>query len=183
MLALISIFLSLSGSASSNTSAAPAKTFHDFSALDIDGKEVKLSDYKGKTVMVVNTASKCGFTYQYEGLQKTYEKYKSKGFVVLGFPANDFMGQEPGDNKEIKYFCTSKYKVSFPIFGKSVVKGKEKTPLYEFLTTAGPRDTQGEISWNFNKFLINKKGEIVKRFGSSDKPDSSAVQRAIEFNL
>lgn len=133
--------------------------------------------------MIVNTASRCGFTKQYDGLEAIYKKYKDRGFFVLGFPSNDFLGQEPGDDREIKLFCTQNYKVSFPLFSKSVVKGENKSPLYQFLTSNGPRDTNGEIKWNFNKFLINKKGEIVKRFDSSDRPDSSRVARAIEEEL
>ena len=132
------------------------KSVYEFRMRDIDGKEVKLDAYKGKVVMIVNTASKCGYTPQYEGLQALYEKNKDQGFVVLGFPANDFMGQEPGTEEEIKEFCTLKYKVTFPMFAKISVKGPEQHPLYNWLTNKATNpEFAGDISWNFNKFLIN----------------------------
>ena len=161
-----------------------AKSVYDFTLKDIDGKDVKLISFKGRVVMIVNVASKCGFTPQYEGLQKVYAKYQSQGFVILGFPANNFMGQEPGTNEEIKTFCSTKYNVSFPIFSKISVKGSDINPLYKFLTdkTTDP-DFGGDIGWNFNKFLVDRNGKIIARFSSPDKPESEKVTRAIENAL
>jgi glutathione peroxidase len=171
----------------SNTEAsASSKTSSvlDFKMRDIDGKDVKLNKYKGKVVMIVNTASKCGYTPQYESLQATYEKYRDKGFVALGFPANNFGGQEPGTEAEIKEFCTSKYKVTFPMFAKISVKGEDQDPLYKFLTS--PQTSagfEGDIKWNFTKFLVDKKGKVVARFESKVKPDAPEVIAAIEKYL
>jgi glutathione peroxidase len=157
---------------------------YDFTMNDIDGKPVKLDAYKGKVVLLVNVASKCGYTPQYEGLQAIYAKYKDRGFVILGFPANNFLGQEPGTNEEIKQFCALKYNVTFPLFAKISVKGEDKHPLYKFLTdkTTNP-EFGGEISWNFNKFLVDKNGKILARFSSGDKPESEKVTQAIEQAL
>lgn len=157
---------------------------YDFTMNDIDGKPVKLDAYKGKVVLLVNVASKCGFTPQYEGLQAVYSKYKDRGFVILGFPANNFMGQEPGTNEEIKQFCSLKYNVTFPLFAKISVKGEDKHPLYKYLTdkTTNP-EFGGEISWNFNKFLLDKNGKIIARFNSGDKPEGEKVTQAIEQAL
>lgn len=164
--------------------SAKTKSVLDFTMKDIDGKDVKLKKYKGSVLLVVNTASKCGYTPQYESLQATYEKYKDQGFYVLGFPANNFGGQEPGSNEEIKEFCTSKYKVTFPMFAKISVKGEDQDPLYKFLTSKETNPNfAGDISWNFNKFLIDKKGNVVARFTSKDKPDGEAVTQAIEKYL
>ncbi len=166
------------------SASAISPSVFDFKMKDIDGKDVKLKKYKGDVLLVVNTASKCGYTPQYESLQATYDKYKGKGFYVLGFPANNFGGQEPGTEKEIKEFCESKYKVTFPMFAKISVKGEDQDPLYAYLTN---KDTNpefgGDITWNFNKFLIDRKGKIVARFTSKDKPDSEAVTTAIEKYL
>ncbi len=162
----------------------PEKSVYDFTMKNIDGVDTKLSDYKGKVSMIVNTASKCGYTPQYEGLQAMYEKYKDKGFVVLGFPANNFMGQEPGTEAEIKEFCTTKFKVSFPMFAKISVKGEDQHPLFNFLTNKQVNgDLGGDVSWNFNKFLVDKNGKLVARFGSKDKPDAENVIAAIEKYL
>lgn len=159
----------------------PEKSVYDFTMRNIDGVDTKLSDYKGKVAMIVNTASKCGYTPQYEGLQAIYEKYKDKGFVVLGFPANNFMGQEPGTEAEIKEFCTTKFKVSFPMFAKISVKGEDQHPLFNFLTNKQTNgELGGDVSWNFNKFLVDKNGKLVARFGSKDKPDAENVIAAIE---
>ena len=164
-------------------SASPPSVF-DFKMKDIDGKDVKLKKYKGNVLLVVNTASKCGYTPQYEGLQATYDKYRDKGFYVLGFPANNFGEQEPGTEKEIKEFCTSKYKVTFPMFAKISVKGEDQDPFYAYLTNKETNPAfAGDITWNFNKFLIDRKGNIVARFSSKDKPDSDAVTQAIEKYL
>ncbi len=156
----------------------------DFTVKDIDGKPVKLARYAGDVIMVINVASKCGNTPQYEGLEKIYEKYKAKGFTILAFPANDFGKQEPGDEKTIKEFCEATYKVKFPLFSKIAVKGEEKAPLYKFLTSKETNEKfAGEIDWNFAKFLIDRNGEVVGRFKAGVKPESDAVISAIEKEL
>ena len=161
-----------------------AGSIYNFKVKDIDGNDVKLKKYKGSVLLVVNTASKCGYTPQYEGLQATFDKFKEKGLVVLGFPANNFGGQEPGTAAEIKEFCESKYKVTFPMFAKISVKGEDQDPLYTYLTSKETNPTfAGEISWNFNKFLIDRKGNIVARFTSKETPTSEAVTQAIEKYL
>jgi len=166
-----------------STSAASPSVL-DFKMKDIDGKDVKLKKYKGNVLLVVNTASKCGYTPQYESLESTYEKYKGQGFYVLGFPANNFGSQEPGTAAEIKEFCTSKYKVTFPMFAKISVKGEDQDPLYSYLTSKETNpEFGGEIKWNFNKFLIDRKGKVVARFEPKQKPDSPEVVAAIEKYL
>ncbi len=162
----------------------PVTGFYGFSIDDIDGKPVRMSEFKGKIVLLVNVASRCGFTPQYEGLQKLYETYKDRGFSVLAFPANNFGGQEPGTSAEIKAFCTSNYNVSFPIFSKISVTGQDIHPLYGYLTSVktNPR-FPGKITWNFNKFLIGKHGEILGRFDSKVKPDDPELIRTIEDSL
>lgn len=146
---------------------------------NIEGKDVKLADYQGKVILVVNVASQCGLTPQYKGLEAAYEKYKEQGFVVLGFPCNQFGKQEPGNEEEIQKFCSSKYNVTFPMFSKIDVNGKDSSPLYQSLKAKFP----GDIKWNFEKFLINKKGEVVKRFAPTMKPESPEVVAAIEAEL
>lgn len=156
----------------------------DVTMKDIDGKEVELDEaYRGKVVLIVNVASKCGLTPQYEGLQALYDKYKDQGLVVLGMPANDFKGQEPGTEAEIKEFCTAKYNVSFPMFSKIVVKGEEKHPLYQKLTDPANTETGGDIKWNFTKFLVGKDGKVVARFEPAVKPLDPQVTEAIEKAL
>lgn len=166
------------------TDAAKPKGVLDFKMKDIDGNDVKLNKYKGNVLLVVNVASKCGYTPQYEGLEAIYEKYKAQGFYVLGFPANNFGGQEPGKNEEIKEFCASKYKVTFPMFAKISVKGEDQDLLYKFLTSkeTNPKFA-GDITWNFNKFLVDRNGKVVARFSSKDTPQSDAVTQAIEKEL
>ena len=165
-------------------SAANMKSIYDFSLKDIDHKEVNLGQYRGKVVLVVNVASRCGFTPQYEGLQKVYLKYKDRGFVILGFPANNFMSQEPGTDEEIKAFCSAKYNVTFPIFSKISVKGDDIHPLYKFLTSKDTNpDFGGDIKWNFSKFLVDKNGKIIARFEPAVKPESDPVIQAIEKAL
>jgi len=154
------------------------QNFYTLEAPGIDGHKEPLSKYAGKVTLVVNTASECGFTPQYKGLQELYTKYKDKGFVVLGFPSNDFGSQEPGSNTEIKKFCELKYKTTFPLFSKDVVKGPQKQPVYKFLTENAPE--KGEISWNFEKFLVDKKGNIVARFKSKIEPMSPEITSKIE---
>ncbi len=168
----------------SPTEPVAEKSVYEFKMRDIDGKDVRLDAYKGKVVMIVNTASKCGYTPQYEGLQAIYDKNKDKGFVILGFPANNFMGQEPGTEEEIKEFCTLKYKVTFPMFAKISVKGEDQHPLYNYLTNKATNpEFAGEISWNFNKFLLDRNGKVVARYGSKEKPDGPEVTTAIEKYL
>lgn len=163
---------------------ASNKSVLDFKMRDIDGKDVKLNKYKGDVLLVVNVASKCGYTPQYEGLQATYAKYKDKGFSVLGFPANNFGSQEPGTATEIKEFCTSKYHVTFPMFAKISVKGDDQDSLYKFLTDKETNpDFAGDIKWNFTKFLIDRKGKVVARFEPKVKPDGEEVNAAIEKYL
>jgi glutathione peroxidase len=142
------------------------------------GEKASLADYKGKAVLLVNVASKCGFTKQYEGLQKLYEEKKSDGLVILAFPCNDFGGQEPGSIEEIQAFCKSKYDVTFPIMAKIHVKGKEQHPLYTALTGAEGA-FPGDTKWNFGKILIDKDGKPVAKFGSGTKPDSAELTKAI----
>ena len=156
-----------------------ASSVYEFTMNSIDGQPLPLSSFKGKVLLIVNVASFCGFTPQYEQLEAVYEKYKDQGFVIAGFPANNFGAQEPGTNEEIKTFCTRKYNVKFPIYSKISVKDPDKAPLYQYLTeTAG-----GEIKWNFTKFLIDRNGKIIARFESPVKPDSPEVIAAIEKAL
>src|SRR5256885_8851533 len=164
------------------TLAAHAASLHEIQVKDIDGKETKLNAYKGKVLLIVNVASKCGLTPQYQALEGLHEKYKDKGFAVLGFPCNQFMGQEPGTNEEIKQFCSSKYNVSFPLFDKLDVNGPNRHPLYSAL--AGKESPfPGDIKWNFGKFLIGRDGKIIKRFEPKTTPDSPEVVQAIEAAL
>ncbi|MEN9838873.1 MAG: Hydroperoxy fatty acid reductase 1 [Bacteroidota bacterium] len=162
-----------------NTTQPPA-SFHSFTMKDIRGKEVNLAAYKGKTVLVVNTASKCGYTPQYKELQALYEKYQSKDFVILGFPANEFGGQEPGSDETIAEFCEVNFGVKFPLFSKVVVKGDGIHPLFRMLTAAENPDFKGEINWNFEKFLINEDGQLVRRFRSRTTPMSAEMTTAID---
>ena len=159
-----------------------AKSVHDFTLKSIDGQEVKLDAYKGKVALLVNVASRCGYTPQYEGLQTLYTKYKDQGFVVLGFPANNFGAQEPGSNEEIKTFCSTKYNVTFPMFAKISVKGTDIHPLYQFLTST-EAGFGGEVQWNFGKFLVDKNGKVIARFASGDEPESKQITQAIEQAL
>lgn len=153
-----------------------AQTIYDFTMNDIDGKPVSLSQYKGKVVMIVNVASKCGLTKQYEGLEALYKKYQAKGFVVLGFPCNQFMGQEPGTEAEIMEFCTTNYGVTFPMFSKIEVNGDGTHPLYKFLRKTLPgTGSKSDIEWNFAKFLIGRDGKPVERFNPRTKPEDTAA--------
>ena len=160
------------------------KSIYDFKVADIDGNDVNLADYKGKVLLILNVASKCGFTPQYKGLENIYRQYKDKGFEILAFPSNDFMGQEPGTNKEIKSFCQLNYQASFPLFSKISVKGKDIHPLYKFLTEKSTDPNfAGGITWNFNKFLIDRNGNIINRFGSRAEPQNTEVIKSIEDAL
>jgi glutathione peroxidase len=161
-----------------------AKSVYDFALKDINGKDVKLKQYRGKVVMLVNVASKCGLTPQYEGLQKIYSKYQAQGFVILGVPANNFGGQEPGTNEEIKTFCSTKYNVTFPLFSKVSVKGDDIDPLFKFLTDKESNpEFGGDIAWNFNKFLVDRNGKIIARFSPKDAPESEKVIQTLEAAL
>ena len=159
---------------------ASGSSVYDFTLPSIDGDATPLSNYKGKVVLLVNVASRCGFTPQYSALESLYEKYKDQGFVILGFPANNFGAQEPGTNAEIKTFCSTKYSVTFPMFGKVSVKGDDTTPLYKYLTTTANPSVAGDIKWNFTKFLVNRNGEVVERFEPPVKPDSPEMMAAVE---
>ncbi|MFN3926976.1 MAG: glutathione peroxidase [Pseudanabaenaceae cyanobacterium] len=152
---------------------------HDFNAKTIDGQPVSLSQYKGKVCLVVNVASRCGYTPQYKGLEALYQQYKDRGFVILGFPSNDFGAQEPGTEAEIKHFCSTRYNVTFDMFSKVPVKGSQKVDIYKFLTES----TGQEVQWNFNKFLVDKEGKVVKYYPSSVSPDSPQLKQDIEALL
>lgn len=166
---LFSLFVLISALASS-------QTIYDFKVTDIDGKEFDLASLKGKKVMIVNTASKCGLTPQYEELEKLYETYKDQNFVIVGFPSNDFMSQEPGSNEEIKEFCTKNYGVSFPMMSKIEVKGKEMHPLYQFLTEKSKNGySDNSVKWNFQKYLISEEGKLVKVVAPGTKPLSEEI--------
>jgi glutathione peroxidase len=156
--------------------------FHEFTVKTIDGRDSSLSEYAGKVILVVNTASKCGFTSQYDGLEKLYEKYKDRGFVVLGFPCNQFGAQEPGDEAEIAQFCSLSFGVTFPMFAKIDVNGDNAHPLYRFLKEEKPGmlNTEG-IKWNFTKFLIDRNGNVVERYAPATKPKE--LHEAIEALL
>lgn len=161
---------------------APESVF-DFVLNNIDGVKTSLNQYKGKTILIVNVASKCGYTPQYEGLQALYEKYNSDDFVILGFPANNFKGQEPGSDEDIKQFCTLEYGVEFPMFSKVSVKGSDQHELFTYLTSLDNPDFTGDINWNFEKFLISKEGKLLRRFRSNVKPQSKEIVSAIEKEL
>ena len=163
---------------------AAEKSVYDFTLNSIDGQPTPLSSFKGKVVLLVNVASRCGFTPQYSALESSYEKYKDRGFVIVGIPANNFGGQEPGTNEEIKTFCTAKYHVTFPMMAKVSVKGGDITPLYQFLTDKSLHpDTGGDIGWNFTKFLVGPDGKVIARFDSKVEPDSPEMTSAIEKAL
>lgn len=160
---------------------APAGSFYDFKMKNIDGKETPLSKFKGKVLLVVNVASKCGNTPQYKGLEDAYAKYKDRGFAVLGFPANQFGAQEPGTDSEIKEFCTATYNVKFPMFSKIVVKGDGISPLYEWLIANS--DRHDDIEWNFAKFLVGRDGHVIARFTPRTQPDDPKLVEALEAAL
>ncbi|PKN74359.1 MAG: glutathione peroxidase [Candidatus Cloacimonetes bacterium HGW-Cloacimonetes-2] len=161
-----------------------AKALYDIKVKNIMGIEQSMQDYKGKVLLIVNTASKCGFTKQYDGLQKLYEMYRDKGLEILGFPANNFMYQEPGNDETILNFCRVNFGVNFPLFAKISVRGKNIDPLYQYLTDkeSNPR-FGGKITWNFNKFLISRDGEIIDRFDSKTEPEDPKLIEALEQAL
>jgi glutathione peroxidase len=160
-----------------------ASGIYTFTLNSIDGQPAPLAAYKGKVILVVNVASQCGYTPQYSALESIYEKYKDQGFVILGFPANNFGAQEPGTNEEIKTFCTRKYSVTFPIYAKISVKEPDQAPLYTYLTKDTGPGIRGDIKWNFTKFLIDRNGNVVQRFEPAVTPDSKEVISAIEKEL
>jgi glutathione peroxidase len=160
-----------------------AAGIYSFTLNSIDGQPAPLADYKGKVVLIVNVASQCGFTPQYSALEAIYEKYKDQGFVILGFPANNFGAQEPGTNEEIKTFCSRKYSVTFPMYAKISVKGNDQAPLYAYLTKETGAGIAGDIKWNFTKFLVDRDGKVVQRFEPAVTPDSKEVIAAIEKQL
>ncbi len=166
------------------TLPANSASVYDFTLNSIDGTATPLSTYKGKVVMLVNVASKCGYTPQYAGLESLYEKYKDQGFVIVGIPANNFGGQEPGTNETIKTFCTRTYHVTFPMMAKVSVSGSDKTELYQFLTDKQRHATTGgEIKWNFTKFLVDREGNILDRFEPNVTPADPALVSAVESAL
>jgi len=167
-----------------SSAAFAASSVHEFTMDAINGTPTPLASYKGKVMLVVNVASQCGYTYQYEGLQALYLKYKDQGLVIAGFPANNFGAQEPGSNAEIGAFCKSKFGVTFPMFSKISVKGSDKAPLYQFLTdkSANPK-TGGEIPWNFTKYLVDRNGKVLARFDAPVEPESPELTSAIEAAL
>jgi glutathione peroxidase len=166
------------------STAFAASNIHEFTLNALNGTPTPLANFKGKVMLVVNVASQCGYTPQYEGLQALYAKYKDQGFVITGFPANNFGGQEPGTNEEIGAFCKSKYGVTFPMFAKISVKGGDKAPLYQFLTDKGANPkTGGEIQWNFTKFLVDRNGRVIQRFEPAVEPQSGELVSAVEAAL
>ncbi len=165
-----------------NKGNAMNNNISDVTAVDMTGKTIPLSDYKGDVLLIVNVASECGNTPQYKGLEEIYEKYKDKGFEILAFPCNQFGGQEPGSNEEIKQFCTTNYNVKFKLFDKIDVNGKDRTPLYAKLTDNGVTGKK-DIPWNFEKFLVSRNGDIVARFDNKIKPTNSEVISTIEKEL
>jgi glutathione peroxidase len=185
LLAILALVLGGTMIDSTTEAATPAKSVYDFEVKRINGTKeneaVALSRYRGKVLLVVNTASECGYTSQYKGLQALSEKYGKDGFEVLGFPSNDFGGQEPGSNAEIKSFCERSFKVSFPLFEKAPVKGEKMQPLYAYLTENAP--TKGAVSWNFEKFLVARDGKVIGRYKSAVKPESEELTKAIEGAL
>lgn len=166
----------------SSAAIAGKNTISDITVKDMEGKDVRLSGYNGKVLLIVNVASKCGFTKQYKGLEAMYEKYRDKGFEILAFPCNDFGGQEPGNNEEIKEFCSLNYGVSFSLFDKIKVLGDEKSPLYARLTD-NEVTGKGDIKWNFEKFLISRDGKIIERFESKVTPEDERLNSMIENEL
>lgn len=184
LIGLIAGVITLAASMSHAADAEKRQSALDFKMKTIDGETVDLEKYRGKVVLVVNVASECGLTPQYEGLQALYEKYQKKDFVVLGFPSNQFGEQEPGSDAQIKQFCTTKYDVGFPMFSKIEVNGEDAAPLYQYLTAQDVQPVgDGEISWNFEKFLLDRDGKVVARFSPPTTPDAPELIKAIEAEL
>ena len=183
LMANVRVYLVFGALLTMATVLSAASGLYSFTLNSIDGKPAPLANYKGKVALLVNVASQCGYTPQYAPLESVYEKYKDQGFVILGFPANNFGAQEPGTNEEIKTFCNRKYSVTFPMYAKISVKGADQAPLYAYLTTQTAPGISGEIKWNFTKFLVDKNGNVVKRFEPAVTPDSKEVVSAIEAEL
>lgn len=162
--------------------AMAADSLHELTVKDIDGKDLNLNSFKGKAVLVVNVASQCGYTGQYANLQRLHETFREQGLIVLGVPANNFGGQEPGSDAEIKAFCTNDYGVTFPMLSKLSANGEDQAPLFAFLTRSNPELT-GPINWNFEKFLVSKEGKVVARFNSGAEPDGDEILNAIKDAL
>ena len=180
---IMAVVLSASGCMAQEKELS-VNSIYDIEVKTIDGESTTLEQFRGKVLLIVNTASKCGFTGQYDGLQKLYETYQDRGLVILGFPSNNFMGQEPGTNEEIQSFCKLNYGVTFPLFEKIDVKGKGQHPLYSLLTSENTNpEYSGKISWNFNKFLISRDGRISGRFGSRVKPSDPKLVDAVKREL
>lgn len=181
---LLPLALAAAAEAKTRKEAKPVSPLMNRTMKSLDGKPVRLAYFSGKVVLIVNTASKCGNTPQYAGLEALYKKYKDRGFVVLGFPANNFGQQEPGSNANIREFCTANYGVTFPMFSKISVKGQDQDPLFKLLTDKATNPGfSGDIEWNFAKFLVNRKGEVVARFQAGHKPTEPDVAKAIEREL
>ncbi len=175
-------FMLMTGLLAATTGAAGG--VHDFKVQDMDGEEISLESYKGKVLLIVNVASRCGFTRQYAGLQQLYQEHREAGLVVLGFPANNFGGQEPGTHEEIKTFCTTRFGVEFPLFAKISVKGDDQAPLYAFLTSKEKNgEFGGPIRWNFTKFLVGRDGQVVARFDSRVAPEADELRDAVKKAL
>lgn len=168
-------FFACSTKAQNDVTVSENASIYDFTMTTLEGEEKSLADYKGKVVLIVNVASKCGLTPQYADLEALYDKYKDQGLVILGFPANNFMNQEPGSNEQIAEFCQRNYGVSFPMFSKISVKGSDKHPLFQYLTAA----TNDEVDWNFHKFLVDKEGKVVKSISARTKVDEPAILKEI----
>ncbi len=171
----------LFGASMAHAATDAPKTAYDFSFETIAGEPMPLADYKGKLLLIVNTASECGFTGQYAGLQKLYETYHDQGLVIIGVPSNDFGGQEPGSNGEIKKFCESKFRVTFPLAAKAVISGDDAHPFYKW--ARAQKGLVGAPKWNFHKYLVSTKGELIDYFNSTTSPDADNLQRAIKANL
>jgi len=181
LLISVLVLLFISGSLNCEEMGKSPESIFDFTMNDIDGNPVKLKIYKGKVILLVNVASKCGLTPQYEGLQKLYSEYKENNFVILGFPANNFLHQEPGSDKEIKSFCSLNFGVEFPMFSKISVKGKKQHPLYKFLTKKNTNpEYPGKIRWNFEKFIFDKQGKLIARFHPKIKPQDKKIISLID---
>jgi glutathione peroxidase len=178
---VFSLSLAINFNKESRFAMATTQNIYEFPFTTIAGEKQSFSQFEGRVLLIVNTASKCGFTKQYSGLEALFQEYKERGLTVIGFPSNDFGNQEPGTNEEIATFCTGNFGVTFPMAERVVVKGGDKTPVYQFLTsTANPA---GEVDWNFEKFLINREGKVVGRFKSAVTPESEEIRKAIETAL
>jgi glutathione peroxidase len=165
------------------TNSERTDNIYKYELNSIDGKNISLEQFKGEVLLIVNTASECGFTRQYAGLQNLYESYSDQGFKVLGFPANNFGGQEPGTDEEIAQFCELNFGVSFPLFSRISVKGDDQHPLFEMLTKTENPDFTGDIGWNFEKFLIDRNGNLLRRFKSNVEPESEELKSAVDLAL